>query len=193
MAPTTFHTKVQQIAAHLYPWRMQSEHSGESWVALVHPHIDGAQVSLRLCDRGRIAVSGAFPKDFYPRDEQRPRITVSVDRGARSIAEDIMRRFLPAYIRLFGEMAAHAQAWAAAITEQNGVLDEVAVALGVEVHRYYDEHQEGEIYAYGCGSSRARVQTSHLGGEVTVSLDIDRVPVDLALEVSRLLRPMFDR
>ena len=193
MTLTAFQQKVQKIATYLPPWEFSPEHLGASSALLGHPEIADAHLYFRTYTPGRIAVSGGFPRDFYPLPERRPRITVSAERSARSIAEDVLRRFLPAYIPLFEEMEARAQAYAEGVAQKNVALDELAGLMSTGVHRYHDAHTEGEIYHYGPDSSRIRARTSVGDRGITVDLDLSRLPLGVARQICGVLGEMLSR
>jgi hypothetical protein len=75
------------------------------WQLLSGP--DGAQLHLRLDQRhGRLCVSGVYPRDggaIFPwHDKDRPNaIRISAQREPRTIAKDIERRYLPAYLSAY--------------------------------------------------------------------------------------------
>lgn len=192
MTTTSLHQKIQQVATYLSPWRYELPFQGQTSATLVHPDIADAQLCFRPYPQGRITISGGFPRDFYPLPERRPTITVSAERSARSIANDVARRFLPVYIPLFEEMAARARAWAEVRQQQNAALDDLARVLGIGVHRYFEGNQEGQLYHYG--PQHTRIQVRPTGGTegVTADLILDRLPLDVALEVCEVLRGMLN-
>lgn len=49
----------------------------------------------------RLEVSGTYDLNAYIRAEDKPRITLSVKKGAEAIAKDVQRRFLPKYEAVF--------------------------------------------------------------------------------------------
>jgi hypothetical protein len=191
MTTTTLHHKVQQVATHLSPWQYQSEYRGVSTAVLVHPDIADASVNFCSHPRGRITITGGFPRDFYPLPEHRPLITVSADRSPKSVAADIARRFLPTYVPLFEAMEAQARAWAQVQTRKNAALDAMAEVLGIPVYRYFDNRQEGELYHYGPETARIRARPTGSDDGVCVDLALDRLPLDVALQVCEVLREML--
>jgi len=180
--------KVAEVARFLVPWTPKRGERVDRGAVLVHPNVPGAEVYFVGEGGRRIRVSGTFPRDFYPRYEVRPRITVSAERSAKSIASDVARRFLPRYTALYDEMEAQATAWAQCLEARNRALDELAAALGVRVSRHYEDRQDGQILHYGRDHARLVVTTSGGTEAVTVDLELSRLPFDVALRVCAVVK-----
>ena len=180
--------KVAEVARFLSPWMPKLGGRVDRGAVLVHPNVPGAEIYFVVEGGRRIRVSGTFPRDFYPRYEVRPRITVSAERSAKSIAGDVARRFLPRYTVLYDEMEAQATAWAQCLEARNQALDELAGTLGVRVSRHHEDRQDGQILRYGRDHARLVVTTSGSTEIVTVDLELSRLPLDVALRVCEMLR-----
>ena len=194
-----FQQKAMQVSWCLYPWDIQpdtSPYAQPTVVELVNPQVEGARLIIKLVEagKGRIAVWGAYPEGFRPLPEQCPRITVAAERNARSIADDITRRFLPLYLPLFEKAAEQARAFAASQARCNRAIDELADTLGVAARRYCDLNQYGEVRHYGrkLGVVIAQPYDFERDGGVTVKLEISRVPLDTALAICRLVKPAME-
>jgi hypothetical protein len=179
--------KIAAVARYLEPWTPKNDRQPERAAMLVHPDVPDAYLYFQTFGNRRIEVRGGFPRDFYPLPERRPRITVSADREPVSIARDVARRFLPAYIPLFQEMEAQAAAYAHRNAQRNEALETLAQALGVEVRTYHDLNTQGQITHYGPDYTRFKVTTSAAYDEVTADLHLERLPLAVALQVCQVV------
>jgi hypothetical protein len=140
----------------------------------------------------RIEVIGCYARflrdDVRPHEHEAPRITCAPSRGAETIASDIERRFLPDY-------------WPA--------LDETHNAAGRYERQFYkmldgmgvlsetlEARFEPEPTAWGTPNIRwsgrdmsTRIQWH---GEYGISMEINHLPVDVAVEIAELLKQHED-
>jgi hypothetical protein len=172
---------------------VETPEAGERhYVRLVAP--DGRAFSLNnsWSGRGKLHVSGCYPKDgdkyMGPREwgaigynEQAPSINVSAEREPGPIARDISRRFLPEYTRVYQACEAkRAEHVAYLATVNNAAAQLEALIPGSEVR----EHDgQGAVYFH---------TSEHGYGELmpysdTVNMDLRSLPLALALKVAAVL------
>lgn len=103
------HAQMLEIAKHLTGWTVLPQRDNTYPGMVPQPVLDlagtdGMIIHFSQCwkDKGRLIVSGAWPKDGYgiehcPRSEDRPVITVGLSVDSIKVAKDIQRRFIPQY------------------------------------------------------------------------------------------------
>lgn len=142
----------QRVAAHLPDWTLV-ENDNTMVGILQRP--DGACIHLRLSNRGtRIEVYGIYPTArLYHSSE--PTISISPKRTPRDIAEDIQRRFLPEYDKLFAESLAAVDQERRWLQEKTETTKRLAELLGILYQPPRDPKDvqelswsEGEFHAY---------------------------------------------
>lgn len=148
---------------------------------------------LRFYGDGKVEVSGGYADRNKPvylphRDGaewQRPRINVSPTRPAKTIANDIRRRFLPAYEEVRAYVAERVEQANTAQAEQAVSIKSMADALGVEApqRREFDTEPPSSVrfMADVWGDFRA----NHDGSSYTI--DLHSVPAELAEQIARLI------
>jgi len=124
-------------------------------------------------------VPGIHP--FYPRPENRVRITVSSARPIADIAADVQRRFVPRYLEAYTQVRERQRRAEEANRQEATILAELAAILDErvsddEVIRYSSD-RDGH-YVYG----RVEVARNR------VKIDLSGLPVATAREICRLLR-----
>lgn len=182
----TFETKAREVAAILGDdWTMRhhanEEVRREGLCYLVNK--DGRRICLnvRLYEHPvKINVSGEYEPgpDFLGlrgfKNNQRPSISVSVDRPAKAIAKDIERRFLPDYTPLFLEtkqvVAEHLARWDMR-EDANKRLAAVAEAKYISAHEWRGAAVEGHVW------------NRHDGAGLSVSLKIDGLTESRAAQI----------
>jgi hypothetical protein len=145
----------QRVAVFLPDWTPESNDNNLVGI-LRRP--DGAGIYLRAthpyATNCRIEVSGLYPPRHNP---QGPRHTISISpkRAPQDMAEDIQRRFLPAYDRLYAECLAAAENERRRLQDKIETTQRLANLLGV-AYRPPDDAtavpklswSEGEFHAY---------------------------------------------
>jgi hypothetical protein len=182
-----FHTLAQQIAANLEGWTYEGRDLDDSNDWKNHfaylKHTSGACVSLNLhCRENRINVGGEYfdknGSSFPYRDKRADTITISPDREPRTLAKDILRRFIPAYLEAY------------ALGQQQ-----------YENHVKYVNAKEALVSKFIaiCGKDKRRNDTIHVykqdggyfdltvDGEDSVRLDLRSVPAAKALKIVKLM------
>ncbi len=124
--------KINEILSHFPGWRFDERFLADCWRAVIIDD-EGHGVHLNTQQtKGRYYISGCWPSNYHP--IHCPHISVSQDRPAEKIAEDIKRRFLPAYLEAYAEQKAIADAAAERDKQTEAVRQELAVIVG-EKHR----------------------------------------------------------
>lgn len=96
------------ITSHLPAWTADVREFNR---AHLHHHQEKWQISLEINyrDSGRIVARGIYHQEAWyhlTHTEKAPKITVAILRGPATIAQEIERRLLPAYIKLYEEIEA---------------------------------------------------------------------------------------
>lgn len=196
------------IATHLDGWAYQeTELPGDHWYGSHFRYEirnqDGHSFDLRIlsgADRGKVQVTGNWPRrDETPGAsyvtpsevrESSPSIKRSLDRGYQAIARDIVKRFLPEYVRVYGKIQERIRAdreysgrkasnWAT-IT-QSGFVVNPRERNGEHVAEVRIAG-ERERYDYSAGYGDVRMT-----GDDSVEIKLNSLPVETALRVLRAL------
>lgn len=197
---SAFVEKLVREIAHLLgsegEWVPAPDGPDQIWTSLARPR-DGAGIWFSVASRERrLAVHGHWPLDNGKRMrvEKAPGINVSIDRGARAIAADIKRRFLPDYLALYTELRARV----VANEERRAAIAALAARFGkilgtpVSVLRA-DSERFGVGPAYGEGDVwRAEVT---IDAPDSATLDLRGQPAQIERVVRYLMagqRPVND-
>lgn len=144
------------------------------------PEGAGLYVELdRYKNPARLVVTGRYPHLFYPRPENRVRITIGSARPIADIAADIQRRFIPRYLAVYAQVCERKRRAEESERQRAAILAELAAILGEQVSD--DEViriRYGGCYTYG----RVEVSINR------VKIDVSGLPVATAREICRLLR-----
>ncbi len=167
------HLLVQQLVPYMPDWTAVV--NDNDLVGVLH-RPDGAGIYLRLvypyANNSRIAVSGDYPKGHTP-PGLRFEISISPKRAPKDMAQDIQRRFLPEYDRLY------AACWAAAEDERRRLQEKIETtqrlaALLDVAYRPPDDATAVPKLSWSEGEFYARVRTEN--GRVY----LDRVSMSVA-------------
>lgn len=123
---------------------------------------------------GRLVISGRYPHCPTWFDYDDKHITVAATKDALTITKDIRRRFLPQYLRVYGEVLERKREYEERELLRQQHLQELARVLGTEA-RNNRVYIPGDIY----GSCEARSDT--------VDFNISGVPFETALKIAALL------
>lgn len=146
-----------RVAAHLPDWTLVENDNTRASI-LQRP--DGARIHMRLSNNSaRIEVSGIYPttRSYHSAD---PTITVSPKRAPRDMAEDIQRRFLPEYDRLFAESLASLEEDRRQLQEKTETTKRLAERLGIPYRPPRDLKDVQEL-SWSEGDFYARVRTEN--------------------------------
>jgi len=195
------HRFARDIADAMGPqWRYDAEAANNNRCGYINGP-DGAKLGIILdpwYDRPeerskyRVEVVGcyaSFLRDtIRPHKHEAPRITCAPSRGAEAIARDIERRFLPGYWPALDETheaAGRYEQQFYAMLDGMGVLSETLEAKF-----------EPEPTAWGNPHMRwsSRDISTHIKwhGEYGISMEINHLPVDVAVEIAELLKQHAD-
>lgn len=118
---------------------------------------------------------------------QRPHINVSPTRPAKAIANDIKRRFLPAYEEVRAYIAARVEADNAAEIAKTAAVTSMANALGVDPpkRREFDSEAPSSVRITSDACGWGEFRANHDGSSYTI--DLHSVPADLAEQIARLI------
>ena len=150
----------QRIAPHLRDWTPET--NGNDLVGILH-RPDGAVIHLRgvspYSTNNRIEVSGLYPAGHAP---QGPRFAISISpkRTAEGMAQDIQRRFLPEYDRLYTEAWEGAEAERRRLQEKIETTQRLADLLDVP-YRPPNDPSEIQELNWSEGDFYARVRTEN--------------------------------
>lgn len=106
------------------------------------------RVMVRSCDwpsykqdegRDYIKTCTIWPRDLYDPKEDYPEITIAISRGARAIAKEIDRRFLPDYTRIYGRCLEKARVGQEYEDRSQATWKAVCEATGHET-KYHSHH-----------------------------------------------------
>jgi hypothetical protein len=142
-------------------------------------------------DESRIVVSGEYPRGTDRQiptrhNETLPEITISASRSPEALAKDIVRRFIPDYIKLWDDFQNRVKADLDYHQGQDATLERLAVAGGVKVE---------SIKCFADRNGRGRISGGLFGGvwgEVeaypdSVTLKLHSLSVEQAEKIIALL------
>jgi hypothetical protein len=149
----------------------------------LYVELDRRKNPARLVVHGRYCLRAPGIRPFYPRPENRPRITVSSARPVEDIAADIQRRFIPRYLEAYAQVRKRLRLAEEIERQEAAILIELAAILDERVSsdkmiRY--SNGRGSRYVYGY------VQVS----KDRVKIDLSGLPIATAREICRLLRDL---
>lgn len=133
---------------------------------------------------GKVTVSGNFSYGdrelglSFPYGKSQPKISVSMDRGAETIAKEITRRFLPDYDRLFAEISETVRVQTAERDRKTGVVGRLAAVAGANPNRI-----KPNGFAVYFGMELPNVEVTVYG---TVSIKLDNLTEEMAAEILKL-------
>lgn len=174
---------IQNVGMQLGPEWTVSESEMFSWRTDAHiARADGASVYLSI-DKGRITVGGIYPTGGHvlhrPKD-----ISVAVTRGAVAIAQEITRRFLPAYLPVYQRACEQAEATKVFEAGRRQALEALATILyDAEMMRSVMEGNRGDSLSFdknGIFLHIKFISPKHASVEMRVTVDLLMV---LALEI----------
>ena len=190
---TEFHnlcTMAMSIATHLPGWiadinTVRPEDSPPRYVVLGRD--DGAGIALRFMRNkpGRLEVSGRYPHEAYLSPD-RPSITLAANRPAQKVAQEITRRFLPAYLERWEEAQGQVISLrqAEARVKYTAELCAQIVALPLDRITYHQPQATGATLYTKVGqltverSGTVRLETKSL--QPTVALDVLKRLMDIS-------------
>lgn len=152
-------------------------------------HTDGRSFSLYVGlwgkHDGKMTVSGNFNYGdrelgiTFPYGKSQPNISVSMDRGAATIAKEITRRFLPEYDKLFSEISETVRTYTAHRDKKTAIVGRLAAIAGVAPDRI--NNHKFSVYHDS--------DAPHVAVEVygTVTLKIDTLSEALATDILQLV------
>ncbi len=145
---------------------------------------EGAGLYVELDRRknpARLVVTGRYYPPFYPRPENRVRITVSSARPIADIAADVQRRFVPRYLEAYSQVRERQRLAEEAERHEAAILAELAAILDERV-------SDDEVIRYSNGRTGHYVYVRVEVARNRVKINLSGLPVATAREICRLLR-----
>jgi len=169
---------------------------------------NGAELGFRgngydLEESSRLNISGVYPNykghcplsfTFQYTDAKRPHITVAVDRGTSTIADDIRRRLLPDYLHWLEVAHERIEEYKANEEKIRTRTRRIAAAFGVDEESIRWNQGGGNVNSrptFYTVIGDARISLEVLGDDV--SLEILYAPDVLATGIGELIRAWADR
>lgn len=135
---------------------------------------------------GRVEVSGRFPRSgsgwALPYGTEAPRITAAMSRGARAVALDIKRRFIPEYLILYREAVDRCSAANKRAKETERTMRMLAEAFETTLRQANDLTVHFRFPNDIWGDVRMS------GGKDKLNLKLCSVPQSLAVKIAELLK-----
>jgi hypothetical protein len=122
--------KLHEVLRNFPGWRLDPAYKDSCWMIVF---IDGEGRGLHFNTthaKGRYVITGCWPKNANYTSPAHHSITVSKDRPAEKIAEDIKRRFLPGYLDEFARLKDLADARDKYQAKIEGIRLELAQLIG---------------------------------------------------------------
>ncbi len=153
-------TITKEVADHLgKPWKYKpaGEHPWSGGI------VDGEAKIILASGGGRIIVRGAYPYNGYlGRGQETPTITVAISRGAKVLAKEIRRRFIPRYLPLFDEAVAMRRQHNDRLEKEYATREAIAAEVNSK------PAVNGKVFFTGPGRSRGEAEV--YGGSVKIEL-----------------------
>lgn len=179
-----------------------AHHLGFLWntVKMKHDHlavIGGLDGKSQIClysgwnSNGRLEIRGGYPDGYYPDARNRPEMTVSIAKGARKIAADIQRRFIPKYDPLLKGILERQERDIREAGEAEEMLARIVAALEPGARTNEDRlsrlpKERNYTVRTDYGKPWAKVEISRW--RKSADLEIHDCPLDLAVRICELIR-----
>ncbi len=180
-------------------WTHTAHHNAYGSMALEHPrgwsiHASHHNSWHKGAAGRRLAITGSYPHGYL--GQRAPEITVSIDRDPRAIAQDITRRFLPAYLvtarQAFEEERTRREE-ARARVAMNRRMEQALPCISPGAAELHEAASRTTSHFYN-GRTLGRTGRAHASGTVRLSpaathgdLKLTGVPAELILRILELL------
>jgi hypothetical protein len=186
---TATHALAADVATHLSGWNYNSPGEVNSWAELQGP--DGMAVHLsKVWNKPRVHVTGRWPRlaNGQPnRPSESPSITIARDRGAEAIAQEIRRRFLPAYVAAYRTLKQQVDEDHVRHSAVKVELERLAEMIGQKIVNDGFSRGQGTIYGYGPAGTGFHITFTSNFYSQNCKMVMDSVPFGLARQLVEIL------
>jgi len=174
------------------------------WAAGPDPHEHKLRAEVARCDGvsfflelvgSRIEARGIYPRGvtgyvFSPYGERAPHCTVAARRNPASIAREIDRRFMPAFLAAHRKAVADVEEQRLSLERARAVAEQIAEASGGTLYRFDRRLEEQWSVHVPDGVIRVRSSSPE---QPDIRFELHGAPSALAFRVAAALRPSRKR
>ena len=143
---------VSAVAPFLGDWQISDDKDNYRGIYLSSPDERELQFAFPWNKSDRIEIRGIFPnglnryRPYSGNEHEKTEITVSAEKPPKRIAQDIKKRLLPPYERMFAIAQKRKQENDQYKAKRRQAMEMIKEAIGGDVH--FSEYREDELYGY---------------------------------------------